>query len=77
MPPGVVWWSDAVPPSLGLQVLGAPLASGVDARDRFGAALAVGDFNADGAQDLVVGAPWAGASGQGPGEVRLIVGRTP
>lgn len=40
------------------QSLQTPLAGGPEAGDRFGSALAVGDFNGDGFKDLAVGAPF-------------------
>ncbi len=40
----------------------------------YGAALAAGDVDDDGAPDLLVGAPWEGGSPLGPGVVRLYSG---
>ena len=45
----------------------------------FGAALAAGDFNHDGFDDLCIGAPWDGGSDtiNGPGSVNCLYGSAP
>lgn len=42
--------------------------------DRFGTALAAGDFNADGADDLAVGVPWNDGGGENAGGVQVFYG---
>lgn len=43
--------------------------------DKFGTALAVGDFNADGVDDLAIGLPWKDSSGNTPGAgVAVLMG---
>jgi len=50
-----------------------PLGGVSTAGDRFGHSLAIGDFDADGFDDLAMGAPGDNATGAGPGEGMVIV----
>lgn len=47
---------------------------GGQSEDALGAGLGTGDLNLDGVGDLLIGAPGAGAAGQGPGQVLLLYG---
>ena len=54
----------------------AELSFGALAGDRFGAAVAAGDFNGDGVDDLAIGAPGASIDGQnGAGMVTILYGQ--
>ena len=48
--------------------------TGTQANDAMGVGLGAGDLNMDGVGDLLIGAPGAGAAGQGVGELRLLYG---
>lgn len=53
----------------------AGVSGGSEAGDRFGAALAVGDVNGDGADDLAVGSPGEDTGGgSGQGAVQVLIG---
>lgn len=53
------------------------VAGGAEARDEFGAALAIADFDGDGHGDLAIGAPGEGISGRaGAGAVNVLYGRS-
>jgi hypothetical protein len=53
----------------------AGVSGGAEAGDRFGAGLAVGDIDGDGADDLAVGAPGEDAgAGSGQGSVQIFLG---
>lgn len=58
----------------GTSMLGAPAAEGSGPRAALGSALAVGDLDGDGRDDLVVGAPGDERGGVGAGAVQVLLG---
>lgn len=55
---------------------GIPVEGSSSSGDEFGFALAVGDFNQDGADDLAIGAPWSDYSSTNSGAINVLYGRS-
>lgn len=73
----IVFGAATLPPTVDLRSSSAVVIYGADQDDQTGLRLAIGDLNADGSQDLVVGAALArDPGGFGAGRIYLLFGRT-